>query len=37
MKFRKILDVCILILFLVSFLFSTCCAKKEQANILKEA
>ena len=37
MKFRKILDVCILILFLVSFLFSTSCAKKEQANILKEA
>jgi len=37
LKFRKILDVCILILFLVSFLFSTGCAKKEQANILKEA
>jgi len=37
LKFRKILDVCILILFLVSFLFSTSCAKKEQANILKEA
>jgi len=37
LKFRKILDVCILILFLVSFLFSISCSKKEQSNILKEA
>lgn len=37
MKFRKISDVFILILFLVSFSFSISCAKKEQANILKEA
>jgi len=37
LKFRKILDVFILILFLVSFSFSISCAKKEQANILKEA
>lgn len=37
MKFKKLLYICILVLFLVSFLFSIGCAKKEQSDILKEA
>ena len=37
MKSKKLLYICILILFFVSFLFSIGCAKKEQADISKEA
>jgi len=37
LKSKKLLYICILILFFVSFLFSIGCAKKEQADISKEA